>query len=223
MTTASALQLDELAQRCADETDRFARQKESDNQFCFELLRRALADGVQEAFAHVYRIYEGRVLGWVHAHSGFPLTGEDAEYFARGALSSFYFALRGPRFARFPSLPQTLAYLKLCVHTAIAQYLRDQQPAAAPIEETGDIGATTDLGERAEAEEVWAHICALLPDEEDRLLARCCFVLDLRPRQIVEQYPRRWATEREVSVALYRIRRLLRGDAELRSRVGLEG
>jgi hypothetical protein len=217
----AALPVEQLAQRCIEETEKFNRHQSNDPQFCFELLRRALTDGVAEAFTYVYQIYERQVLSWVYNHSGFAQTGESADYFARSALSAFYFALRGTKFAHFPSLQQALAYLKLCVHTTIAQYLRDQRSAAVSIETTGPIAETPDLGTRAEAAELWAYICGLLPDERDRLLARYAFVLDLKPRQIVELYPAHWADEREVTVALYRIRRLLRADAELRQRMGL--
>jgi hypothetical protein len=223
MSFAAALPVEQLAQRCIAETEKFNRRQSNDPQFCFELLRRALAEGVAEAFTYVYQIYERQVLGWVYSHSGFAQTGESADYFARAALSAFYFALRGAKFAHFPSLQQALAYLKLCVHTTIAQYLRDQRPAAAvSIETTGPLAETPDLGTSAAAAELWAYICSLLPDERDRLLARCAFILDLKPRQIVELYPARWGDEREISVALYRIRRLLRADAELRKLMGLD-
>jgi hypothetical protein len=221
MSLAAALSVDQLAQRCVEETAKFNRRQSNDPQFCFELLRRALAEGVAEAFTHAYLIYERQALKWVFSHGGFVETGESADYFARSALSAFYFALRGPKFARFPALRQVLAYLKLCVHTAIAQYLRDQGPAEAPLETTDEVAETPDLGRRADAAELWAYIRGQLPDERDRLLARCVFVQDLPPRQIVELYPAHWSDEREVSVALYRIRRLLRGDAELRRRMGL--
>src|SRR5262245_51124329 len=125
----AALSLDQLAQRCVEETDKFNRRQSNDPQYCFELLRRALAEGAAEAFTSAYQIYERQVLKWVYGHSGFAETGESADFFARSALSTFYFALRGPKFARFPALQHVLAYLKLCVHTAIAQYLRDQGPA----------------------------------------------------------------------------------------------
>lgn len=220
--TATRMPLDELAQRCAKETERFNRHQANDPQFCFELLRRALAEGVPEAFTHVYRVYERQALSWVYGHSGFAQTGESADYFARSALSTFYFALRGAKFAQFTSLPKVLAYLKLCVHTAIMQYLRDQRPAlTTQLDAVGDLAHTPDLAHRADAAELWAHICRLLPDPRDRLLARCVFLLDLKPRQIVAAHPAEWSSEREVSVALYRIRRMLRGDEELRRRAGL--
>jgi hypothetical protein len=221
MIHADSLSLDDLTQRCAFETEKFNRREPNDARFCFELLRRALADGLSDAFTRVYQIYERQVLVWVHSHSGFERTGESADYFVSAAWSTFYFALRGPKFDGFPSLPQVLAYLKLCVHTAIAQYLRDQQPAPTmPLDEAPNAAHAPDLGTRIVAGELWRQIERLLPDPRDRLLARCAFAEDLKPRQIVKAYPSRWKDEREISIELYRIRRLLRNDPELRKLAG---
>jgi hypothetical protein len=222
MTSIASIPLDNLTQRCVEETEKFNRRAPNDPQFCFELLRRALAEGISEAFTRVYQVYERQALHWVYSHSRYEQTGESADFFARSALSNFYFALRGAKFERFAELPQVLAYLKLCVHTAIIQYLRDQRPSATtPLDDASEVAHTPDLGTRADAAELWAHIERLLPDARDRLLARCVFILDLKPRQIVAAYPARWRDEREVSVDLFRLRRKLRSDAELRRRVGL--
>ena len=221
MSLADSFSLDDLAQHCASETDKFSRREPSDARFCFELLRRALADGLSDAFTRVYQIYERQVLIWVHSHSGFARSGESADYFVSTAWSAFYFALRGPKFDSFPSLPQVLAYLKLCVHTAIAQYLRDQEPVPTmPIELAPNVAHLPDLGMRIAATELWQQIEQLLIDPRDRLLARCAFVEDLKPRQIVKAYPTHWKDERDVSVELYRIRRLLRNDSELHRLLG---
>jgi hypothetical protein len=217
------LSVHELAARCAHETDLFNRRQPSDPQWCFELLRRALADGSSDAFTLVYQIYERQATHWVYNHPKFEHTGESAEYFASQALRSFYFALRGPKFERFPSLPQILSYLKLCVHTAIAQYVRDQQPySTTPLAEEPSLSYQPDLDTRAVASELWQHICLLLPDERDRLLARLAFVQGLKPREIVVAFRHQWRNEREVSVALYRIRRTLRNDEELQRRIGTD-
>jgi hypothetical protein len=219
--TTSSLSIDDLAQRCAEETDKFNRRQPNDAQFCFELLRRALADGSSEAFTRVYQVYERQVLAWVYSHSRFAQTGESADFFAGSALRTFYFALRGDKFERFPSLPKVLSYLKMCVHTAIAQYIRDQQPTTTmPLDEVTEIAHTPDLGTRADIGELWTYICHLLPDPRDRLLARCVFIQDLKPRQIVQEYGAQWSNEREVSVAIYRIRRMLRNDPDLQRRAG---
>ncbi len=215
--TDSSLHTDKLADLCADETTRFMRHEANDPHYCFELLRRALVDSSGDALTHVYRIYEPLVLSWVRRHERFQHTGEDASYFASLALRNFYFAVRGAKFSNFQFLPQILRYLKRCVHSAIEQYLRDQQPTADSfIENIEQIGDATPLESELEAEDLWMHILTLIPEPEDQLLARLTFILDMKPAEIVRGHSSIWAHERAVSVALQRIRRRLRGDEFLR-------
>ena len=217
----ASIPLDDLAQRCAEQTQHFNRRQDSDPRFCFELLRRALAEGVADAFAWVCSIYENQVTHWVYRHPSFDRTGESAEYFANAALTQFYFALRGPKFEKVPTLGQVLAYLKACVHSAVAQYARDQVKAEWVTLDEQAAGPTPDLGRAVEAREVWAHICRLLTNERDQRLAQAVFVLELKPSEIVAAYPGLWRDQREVSVELYRIRRRLRQDAALRATLGV--
>jgi hypothetical protein len=223
--TLASLPLEQIAQRCAEETQKFRQRQPHDTQFCFELFRRALAEGVNEAFTWAYNIYEREVRNWVHQHRGFEHTGESADLFVNAGFSQFYFALRGPGFAKCPALPQLLAYLKACVHSAIAQYLRDHgggpyPPFLDPDEEGPP--APSDPGAGLVAGEIWRRIRELLPDESDQLLARCRFGEGLKPGEIVAYHAARWRSEREVSVALYRIRQKLRRDPALRELLGLE-
>ena len=88
---AANLSIEDLARRCAEETDQFNRRQASDERFCFELMRLALEIGIPEALTHVYRIYEPQVIRWVFNHSWFERTGEQDGYFSGLALSSFYF------------------------------------------------------------------------------------------------------------------------------------
>jgi hypothetical protein len=215
----SSLTTAELADRCARETARFLRHADHDPAAGFELMRRALAEGSDEAFTQVYRVYTPLVTAWVYRHSRFALTGESADYFVSGAFRAFYLALRGERFARVPTLAAALGYLKTCVHTEIIQYLRGQKAElTVSADEVPEGAAEPDLGARVQAEELWAHLCRLLPDERDRQLARCAFALGLKPRQVCAAYPAQWRSEREVSVALYRLRRILRADPDLAAR-----
>lgn len=222
MAEAAGLPDDILARRCAEETERYAQREAVDPSFCFELLRRAFALGSEEAVALVYQVYERRVLAWVYSHTRFASTGEDAEFFASWAFHNCYRALQGEKFARFPTLAHILAYLKLCVHTAIVHYLRDQGPAAAAsIDQIAEPSTPGESGIAVETAELWASIMRLLPEQRDRLLARCVFVLDLKPRQIVAAFPGVWRDVREVTVAIFRIRQLLRRDPELCRLAGL--
>lgn len=221
MSAADSLSIDELAHLCALETDKFNRRLPSDTQFCFELFRRALAAGVSEAFTQVFRIYDRQMQAWVYRHPQFPRSAESAEYFASAAWAKFFFALRGPKFAEFRSLPAVLSYLKQCVFTVIALYLRDQQRALLLPLDAATIAATPDLQARVIHEQIARRIAELLPEERDRVLAHARFAEQLMPREIVRAYPGWWKDERAVSIEIYRIRRVLRADADLRQLLGL--
>ncbi len=222
MSLTPSLSTAELAQRCVAETEKFTHHLDHDPQFCFELFRRALAEQAADAFTYVYQIYERMVINWVYRHSRFALTGESAEFFANAALKSFYFALVGEKFERFTTLAATLSYLKTCVHTTIAQYLRDhEQVQTLPLDEAGDLNEVPSLGQRVETAELWVRIRELLPNERDQLLARCVFALGLKPREIYAAYRMHWSSERSVTVDLYRIRRLLRSDERVAALAGL--
>lgn len=216
----ASLPLNDLAQRCAEQTEQFARRQASDPQFCFELLRRALADSLAEAFTAVCRIYQPQVTRWVYRHSGFLRTSESADYFANAALTQLYFGLRGPKFDRMPSLAAVLAYLKACVHTTIAQYLRDQLKTEWVELSDEAVAPSSDLSQGVEAGELWAHLCRVLPNPRDQRLAHAAFVLGLKPSEIVVAYPGIWRGERDISIDLYRIRRRLRQDPDLRRHLG---
>jgi hypothetical protein len=222
VTQVGDVPLGVLAGRCREETDKFARRERHDDRFCFELMRRAFAEGVHEAFTHIFQIYEPQVLSWVRRDTRLIRTGETAEYFANQALTNFYFALRGPRFARFPSLQKVLSYLKVAAYSVVTQYLRDHAPPFTlhtPDDEmvAETLASAAEPDERMRAAELWARVCALLPEANSRLLARCTFVLGMKPREIARAYPGRWESERDITLALYRIRQVLRADKELRN------
>jgi len=67
-----------------------------------------------------------------------------------------------------------------------------------------------------EKSELWDHVLDVLQTDKQRRLAYLVFVLDMKPAEIVATYPEEWANERSVSVALYRVRSLLRNNDEIR-------
>jgi hypothetical protein len=209
----------ELAEHCREETARFGRREQTDDRFCFELLRRALLRLQADAFGHVFAIYQGQVLAWIQRDSRFPRTGESADYFVNQALGNFYFAVRGEKFERFPTLQSALAYLKMTTHSVVTQFLRDHAPPAAELDDAAAAVGMPDpmLEQRLDAHALWDRICQLIPDERNRHLAHCVFVQQMRPREIVRAFPALWHSERDVTVALYRIRVTLRADPVLRT------
>ena len=167
----AGLAINELAQRCADNTERFRKRQSHDFSFCYELLRRALLEERSEAFTHVYRIYETQVRRWVYRHDRFSQTGESAEYFASWRLAASISPCVAANRA-IAHLSQLLSYLKACVHTAIVGYLRDKLPLVTiSLEEVQIAGPEPGLENTINAAQLWDHVCNVLVDDNDRLLA----------------------------------------------------
>ena len=211
----SRVSLERIALRCYDETRKYTLQTSVVTEYCMELMRRALLRRIPDAFTRLYEIYYPLVRSWVYRHHQFERSGEDAEFFANAALTQFYFAVSGNKFERFESLAQLLQYLKRCVYTSISMHVRSRsvQPDAVPIGDD-DFAPTeyTDWDRRLRAESLWSRVNALLPDEDDQLLARLSFIEGMKPAEILNEQSKRWTDARDISVALQRIRRRLRGD-----------
>jgi len=201
---------DELAQKCAQETDRFHRRQSYDPQYCFELFQRAFASN-NFAWDAVYTQYQPQVMSWVRQHSGFESSGEEIEYFVLGAFAKFWNAMMPEKFRQFPDLGRLLRYLQLCVHSVITDHNRTRDVAESfdPTEDhlppnkdlqhrnfESDVLET--IGERKCRDWIEEH----LHDEKERLVLRLYMDDDLKPREIYAQFPAKFEDVDEV----YRIR-----------------
>jgi hypothetical protein len=225
MRTIDQLTVDELTAACEEETQKFLRQQENTSAYCFELFRRAFIQNDLYAFTQIYSIYEPQVKSWIRRHNGFPKTQESVDYFVSATMSSFYFAMQNGKFSQFEHLAQVLQYLKLCAHTAITGHLRHHETVVeAPLDEMLSLASTdTSQTQQMMAADLWTQMCALIPDANDQLLMRCVFVEQLKPGEILETHPDVWESARAISVALQRIRRILRRNEEIRRRAGILG
>lgn len=209
----------ELAGSCREETEKFARREPSRDIFCLELLRRAIVERDEAAWGAVFAQYQGLVLGWVRRHPAAASVAEDEGYWVNRTFERFWSALRAERFDSFAGLAALLRYLKLCAHSILLDEVRAR--ARARIEE-GEVEGRVAGPESATLEalgrqELWRIVAATAGDEQERLIARLCFALDLKPREIQARYPEQFATVAEV----YRVKRnlleRLRRNAELRA------
>src|SRR5690349_9548133 len=108
---------DELAGHCAENTYQAMKRAPRDDQFCFELLRRALFKQIEDAITKVYQIYLPLAIYWAEYHPRFLQTRYPADEFATIGFSNFYFyfAKSSERFARFPNVPALMQLLKMCI------------------------------------------------------------------------------------------------------------
>jgi hypothetical protein len=219
MTHLDETQVKQLAENCIFENARYKRQKASDSTQCFSLLQEAFAKQNPLALEQVHSIYLDIMEKWANLYIGSQNLDEDAEYFATEAFNRFYFYVRGDVFnEKFQSLPQVLRFMQVCVLNAILGHQRKNPRPPLPLLEDFDVEDPT-ATPGGDEEALWKHICKLLPNPQHQLLARLAFILDMKPREIIEieAYRDIWNNVRNLSMSLYRIRLILRADDTLRN------
>jgi DNA-directed RNA polymerase specialized sigma24 family protein len=206
-----ALPTGALARRCREEAARFARGEPACEAFAHELLRRAVCDGDQAAWAAAVAQYRALVLAWVRRHPAYPVTDEGDDYWVNRTFERFWGAVGPARFRAFPGLAALLQYLKLCAGSVLLDEARRRAAAAAePLTERaagpagGRSGEEAVLGELA-GRELWRAIEREARGEDERLVARLCLGQGLTPREVCARHPERFGEVAEV----YRVKRRL--------------
>src|SRR5258708_9757150 len=130
------LSINDLARCCSEETNKFLKQSVSNDRYCLELFRRAITRRDDDAWACIYQQYAPLVLTWVNQHySVVPLLGQDGSApLVNTAFAKFAQALTPVKMGNFDTLAAVLKYLKMCVHSVIADEVRSRQ--ARQYEET---------------------------------------------------------------------------------------
>jgi hypothetical protein len=222
------LTLDELAEACQVEASRFRAGETKGDGFCHELVRRAVCERDDAAWAILMAQYRGLVLSWVQQHPASRALAEDGDYWVTAAFERFWMAVGPERFAAFGSFGAIAQYLKMCVHSVLLDEVRAGRSRPTALDETveeADSGVDVEgqLVRRVSGQEVWAAIARALPDAASRAAIYLSFALDLRPREIYARYPQHYASVADV----YRSKRnaldRLRRDPELRARYGDAG
>jgi hypothetical protein len=205
-----------LAQRCAEETDKFRRNRKSDPEICFELFRRGLAEQADDALTHIYRIFFVYLYKRIRRH--YPtIREEDIQDFFSIGFNRFFNKLQGDNFENFTELGAIINYLNACVFSAIHEEWRRKRPATVLIEDTTNHNPHfPEFDREIRRADIWSRICDVLPDEDDLFLARCLFVDHLKPSEVLQFHPDRFDDTEAIRVARQRIVRTLRKDSDLR-------
>jgi len=188
------LAVDELAQRCRQETNNYFKHQNHDDSYCFELFRRAIQEQEKYAWNLICIQYQPLVTGWVSQHSGYESTGEEVEYFVNGALGKIAGTLTPEKFHSFSDLGYLLRYLKMCVHSVITDYNRAADYANllpledAEEEQTPEMSPEDQALDQSNRQTFWDLTRTRLHDEKERLVIHGSFVLDLKPQEIYEHF-----------------------------------
>jgi RNA polymerase sigma factor (sigma-70 family) len=205
------LTVNDLAHHCAEETNKFLRQSASNDRFCLEMFRRAIVKRDQDAWACLYQQYAPLVLTWVNQHqSATSLLGQDGGApLVNAVFAKFAQALTPVKMDNFDSLAAILKYLKMCVHSVIADEVRSRQ--ARQYEETLETieqepaadDPAEDVVSGLSAQSLWQVIQEELNGEDERLLIYLAYVQGMKPSEISAQNRRYFPSVEDV----YRIKR----------------
>ncbi len=205
------LSINNLARCCSEETNKFLKQSASNDRFCLEMFRRAIVKRDDDAWACIYQQYAPLVLTWVTQHqSATPLLGQDGSGpLVNAAFAKFSQALTPVKMANFDSLAAILKYLKMCVHSVVADEVRSRQ--ARQYEETLELiehepasdDPADDVVSNISAQGLWKVIQEELNGEDERVLIYLAYIQGMKPSEISSQHKRLFPTVDDV----YRIKR----------------
>jgi RNA polymerase sigma factor (sigma-70 family) len=203
--------INELARCCSEETNKFLKQSVSNDRYCLELFRRAIVKRDDDAWACIYQQYAPLVLTWVNQHqSAAPLLGQDGSApLVNAAFAKFSQALTPAKMDNFDSLAAVLKYLKMCVHSVIADEVRARQ--SRQYEETLELiehepatdDPADDVVSNISAQGLWQVIQEELNGEDERILIYLAYIHGMKPSEISNQHRRLFPTVEDV----YRIKR----------------
>lgn len=193
-TGVAAMDVEELARRCAIESERFYRGQTHDSRYSYELFRRALVERDEMAWSYLFQHYSSLVESWIRRSGAFANSGESSEYFVIGAFAKFWRAVTPERFASFPNLASLLQYLQLCASSVVIDSVRAQSWAEMMPEDriseqrVPRLSPDEEAMQRVDRQEFWRFIDSQLHSESERVVVYGSFVLGLTPRAIFERY-----------------------------------
>jgi hypothetical protein len=211
-----------LAEYCVQEINKYRHSEPSDERYCLEIFRRAVALRDHEAWAILQRQFTDNVRFWLarHAYREAALRHETEQDYIDHAFQRFWQAVSDQALT-FTSLAGALRYLRLCLHCAIMDTLRAY--AHARLEALPEQGHPDEpqVEDRYDEGELWETIRSLLANERERRVAYLHFHCNLKPREIMRYCPGEFACEEEI----YRVKRnimerIMRNIDKVRWRLG---
>ncbi len=185
---------------------------------CFELFRRAVVKQCQAAWSAVFQIYHRHLLRW--ARSSKPHKPYEPEDVAQKAWEKFIRAVQPEIFERFMGLFSILGYLKLCVRSVFIDQTRKAKregklEIVLKCEWAPDPSPEKSVLDKIISEQFAQEVYTQL-DEEETLVFKLTFELDLAPRQIAEHSPHVFPDAYAVSRVKERAFRRLRSNPMLK-------
>ncbi len=172
--------------------------------FCFELFRRAIVEKCAICWSRLYEQYYALVRYWVsRLGESDPDFTEDL---CQDTFRTFWTFYTPEKLSVAGGLSDVLAYLKSCTVSTVAQARRraNRRIEETPWDDTAleayvpAQSAEVEALRHLSAEQIWDAITECCKDERERILARWLLLADMKPRDLVEQFPQHFPTTAEV-------------------------
>jgi RNA polymerase sigma factor (sigma-70 family) len=196
-TKLQHMAVEDLAQKCAQETDRFFTHHDYDSSYGFELFRRAVQEKDECALEVVFTQYRPLVARWVdrwmHKHPDFLLINEEAQDFIAQAFERFWISFTPAKFDKSQNLAAILRYLQMCVHSVITdawrkfRRIRLEQEMEDETQEFSQPESTPE--DILLNDELWQLIRKKSKNPKEYTVVYASFCLALSPREILTEYP----------------------------------
>ncbi|WP_220194141.1 hypothetical protein [Ktedonospora formicarum] len=198
--------LAELVASCTQEMAKYRRKEPSNDQYCLEILRRAIAERNEHAWSMLQRLFSESIRLWIgrHPNREAALRHENEQNYVDDTFRRFWQAVSDQKLY-FSTLGGALSYLHLCLNCAIMDTLRAfSRSSVEALPDYAQGGHEEPFVEdRYHENELWDVIQTILPGEKERRVAYLHFHCNLKPREIVRYCPGEFSSEDEI----YRLKR----------------
>ncbi|HZS76799.1 MAG TPA: hypothetical protein VFA41_09320 [Ktedonobacteraceae bacterium] len=190
-----------LAVLSSEELKQYHNRTLSNEQYCIELLRRALYEQKDDAWLAIEQCFGRFVRSWFwnHRYRDVALQRDSEENYLAQTFSRFWYAVREQQI-EFTSLAAILAYLHATLNGVLADTMRvclRRQAREMPWLELNDTEELA-IEDPVDSQAVWEAIQRFLPDERERRLAYLLYYCGLKPRDIVRHCPQEFDDVKEV-------------------------
>jgi hypothetical protein len=200
------LTVNDLAQKCAQETELFFAYEANDSSYCFELFRRAIRDSDERALELVLAQYQPLVARWVERwmsrHPNFSSATEEVQDFIAQTFERFWISFTPAKLDKSQGLPAVLRYLQMCVNGVLTDVWRKSQrlqlEQEMPEQERELAESKPTAEDLLQQEEFWQLIRRKSKDPREYLVIYASFHLALSPREILAEYPDQFKSVKEI-------------------------
>jgi DNA-directed RNA polymerase specialized sigma24 family protein len=218
------LTVDDLAQKCAQETDRYFARQDTDSRYCYELFRRAIQNKDQRALELVFLQYQPLVTRWVERwmgkHPSFSSVTEEVQDFIAQTFERFWISFTPAKLDKSQGLAAVLRYLQMCVNGVLTdawrKLYRRQLEQEMPEQEQELPGSEPAPEDLLQQEEFWQLIKRKSKDPREYTVIYASFHLALSPREILAEYPDEFSSVKEIYQYKANLLERLERDDEIR-------